>query len=118
MCIYGKLFEGDKMSKLWSKIILGLVTAFVIGISNANAELTCVAQPSCAMLGYSKTNVPNCTGYIHCPFDTSYKKCVTLDHTEAHIVAAAVVLTSLLHIEHAAAVFFPKIGNKSEITMP
>lgn len=70
------------MSKLWSKIILGLVTAFVIGISNANAELTCVAQPSCAMLGYSKTNVPNCTGYIHCPFDTSYKKCVTLDHTE------------------------------------
>ena len=82
MCIYGKLFEGDKMSKLWSKIILGLVTAFVIGISNANAELTCVAQPSCAMLGYSKTNVPNCTGYIHCPFDTSYKKCVTLDHTE------------------------------------
>ena len=82
MCIYGKLFEGDKMSKLWSKIILGLVTAFVIGINNANAELTCVAQPSCAMLGYSKTNVPNCTGYIHCPFDTSYKKCVTLDHTE------------------------------------
>ena len=82
MCIYGKLFEGDKMSKLWSKIILGLVTAFVIGISNANAELTCVAQPSCAMLGYSKTNVPNCTSYIHCPFDTSYKKCVTLDHTE------------------------------------
>ncbi len=70
------------MSKLWSKIILGLVTAFVIGISNVNAELTCVAQPSCAMLGYSKTNVPNCTGYIHCPFDTSYKKCVTLDHTE------------------------------------
>ena len=70
------------MSKLWSKIILGLVTAFVIGISNANAELTCVAQPSCAMLGYSKTNVPNCTSYIHCPFDTSYKKCVTLDHTE------------------------------------
>ena len=70
------------MSKFWSKIMMCLVAVFVIGINNADADLQCVAQPSCAMLGYSKANVENCTGYIHCPFDTSYKKCVTLDHTD------------------------------------
>ena len=70
------------MSKFWSKIMMCLVAVFVIGINNANADLQCVREPSCAMLGYSKANVENCTGYIHCPFDTSYKKCVTLDHTD------------------------------------
>jgi len=42
----------------------------------AFAALNCTAQPSCAELGYSKSNETNCESYVSCPFDTSYKACV------------------------------------------
>lgn len=65
------------MSKLLiSKFILPAVL-FISGISTASAALQCSAQPSCADLGYGKSDVSGCTDYIYCPFDTSYKKCVT-----------------------------------------
>ena len=40
--------------------------------SNANAA------GDCETLGYSKTTSSECEHYIYCPFDTSYKKCVSV----------------------------------------
>ncbi len=31
----------------------------------------------CSTLGYSKANVDGCVKYLYCPFDTSYKRCIT-----------------------------------------
>ena len=70
------------MSKLRSKIMMSIFAFLVIGIGSVNARLTCTTQPSCEALGYNRADVDNCVSYIHCPFDASYKKCITLDHTE------------------------------------
>ena len=70
------------MSKLRSKIMMSIFAFLVIGIGSVNARLTCTTQPSCEVLGYNRADVDNCVSYIHCPFDASYKKCITLDHTE------------------------------------
>ena len=70
------------MSKLRSKIMMSIFAFLVIGIGSLNARLTCTTQPSCEVLGYNKADVDNCVSYIHCPFDASYKKCITLDHIE------------------------------------
>ncbi len=68
------------MNRICYKILMCLVAVFVIGITGANAELQCVAQPSCSLLGYSTESVADCVSYIHCPFDKSYKKCVAIDN--------------------------------------
>ena len=69
--------KGVKMSKLLINKLVLPVVLLVLSIGTASAALQCGAQPSCADLGYSKTHISGCTDYIYCPFDTSYKKCVT-----------------------------------------
>jgi len=46
--------------------------------SPAYAALNCTVHPSCESLGYSKTSIANCAdgGYVLCPYDTTYKKCI------------------------------------------
>lgn len=61
------------MNRICYKILMCLVAVFVIGITGANAELQCVAQPSCSLLGYSTESIADCVSYIYCPFDKSYK---------------------------------------------
>lgn len=65
-------------------ILLGLLW---IGTANA---MDCQTPPDCESLGYSKEEDPNCAdgGYMTCPFDEEYKKCVqpnceTLGFTES-----------------------------------
>ncbi len=42
------------------------------------SSLDCDVQPTCESLNYSKTADPDCEvgGYVYCPFDSSYMKCV------------------------------------------
>ena len=56
-------------------ILLGLIVANV-----ANA-MDCQTPPDCASLGYSTEPDPNCAqnGYILCPFNEAYKRCVIKD---------------------------------------
>lgn len=44
----------------------------------AQAQVSCETLPSCAALGFSTTDDANCAenGYLYCPFDENYKKCV------------------------------------------
>ncbi len=53
---------------------------FLIAIlfSNQAVALDCSKQPTCEELNYSKEDNPKCdkNGYILCPYDQSYKKCV------------------------------------------
>ena len=53
-------------------ILLGL-----LWVSTANA-MDCEKVPDCESLGYSTESDPNCAenGYMYCPFDRAYKKCV------------------------------------------
>ena len=46
--------------------------------STQAVALDCSKQPTCAELNYSKDDDPQCdkNGYILCPYDQSYKKCV------------------------------------------
>lgn len=65
------------MSKsLISQFILPVIL-LGLSIGTAFAALQCGTQPSCADLGYSKASLTGCADIIYCPFDTSYKKCVT-----------------------------------------
>ncbi len=56
---------------------------FLIAIlfSSQAAALNCEKQPTCEELGYSTENNPNCLddGYLICPFDSQYKKCVNFN---------------------------------------
>ena len=45
----------------------------------ALAALNCTTQPSCESLGYSQDDVENCSKYIKCPFDTTYKACTAIN---------------------------------------
>ena len=51
--------------------VLGLILAHP-----AYANLDCVEQPTCSELGYSNTESCTTGGFIVCPFDPTYKKCV------------------------------------------
>ncbi len=57
------------------KYVLILIAILFSGQAVA---LECVKQPSCADLGYKQENDPMCAddGYLICPFDSNYKKCV------------------------------------------
>ncbi len=56
---------------------------FLIAIlfSSQAVALNCEKQPTCAELGYSTQDNPNCfsDGYLICPFDSQYKKCVNFN---------------------------------------
>ena len=49
--------------------------------SNQAVALDCSKQPTCEELGYSTQDNPNCfsDGYLICPFDSQYKKCVNFN---------------------------------------
>ena len=49
--------------------------------SNQVVALNCERQPTCEELGYSTQDNPNCfsDGYLICPFDSQYKKCVNFN---------------------------------------
>ncbi len=59
-------------------ILLGLLVA-----GKAQA-MDCDVAPTCEELGYSQDNDPYCAdnGYMFCPLDHSYKKCVNMDCTK------------------------------------
>ena len=61
-----------------------LLSILTVLIANpAYAAMDCKTPPDCATLGFSKSNVANCAsdGYMYCPFDTTYKKCVKYTNT-------------------------------------
>ena len=56
-------------------VLLGLL------VTSTVQAMDCRETPDCADLGFSQEEDPNCVkdGYINCPFDTSYRKCVQHD---------------------------------------
>ena len=56
---------------------------FLMGLMLANVAnaMDCEKVPTCEELGYTKVEDPNCAddGYMYCPFDREYKKCVNYD---------------------------------------
>ncbi len=57
---------------------------FLLGLlmyANVAEAIDCQTPPDCESLGYSTENDPNCTddGYMFCPFNHDYKKCVNYD---------------------------------------
>ncbi len=60
------------------KYVLFLI---MILFSSQAVALNCEKQPTCEELNYSKEDDPQCAedGYILCPFDSQYKKCVNMD---------------------------------------
>ena len=58
------------------KTIIYAMLGIMISTS-VSADLNCVSQPSCQSLGYSKTETCSNGTFIYCPFDTSYKKCIS-----------------------------------------
>ena len=60
------------------KYVLFLV---MILFSGQAVAINCAQAPDCAELGYSNVDDPNCKkdGYLYCPFDFNYKKCVELN---------------------------------------
>ena len=61
------------------RILLVLLGLLVTG--TAQASIDCSKQPDCASLGFVNTDDDACAadGYIYCPFDPTYKKCVERD---------------------------------------
>ena len=59
-------------------ILLGLMFA---GVASA---MDCQKLPSCESLGYASEDDPTCAanGYVYCPFDETYKRCVIKDCTK------------------------------------
>ena len=58
----------------------GLLIFSLLFANIANA-MDCEKVPDCESLGYTTKEEPNCAenGYMTCPFDQSYKKCVNYD---------------------------------------
>ena len=56
-----------------------LVTGHLF-ITTPVRALDCDVIPDCASLGYSTEDVDDCEAYLYCPFDESYKKCVSKDY--------------------------------------
>ena len=50
--------------------------------SSAGCASNTTAAGDCATLGYSKDNVDGCEHYLYCPFDTSYKRCVSSEEID------------------------------------
>ena len=58
-----------------------LVVLLALMVANVAQAVDCQTVPSCTELGYTKEPDPNCreNGYLSCPFDTTYHKCVNMD---------------------------------------
>ncbi len=75
LCIEGVAREEREKKMRYVLILLGLLVA------NVASAIDCQKLPSCEELGYSKEDVKGCAdnGYLTCPFDENYKKCVEYD---------------------------------------
>ena len=53
----------------------------VMMFANVAQAMDCEKVPTCEELGYSTESEPNCAdnGYMYCPFNHEYKKCVNMD---------------------------------------
>lgn len=60
------------------RYILVLLGLMFTGVAQA---IDCEKVPDCESLGYSTESEPNCAdnGYMYCPFDKTYKRCVQYD---------------------------------------
>ena len=60
------------------RYILVLLSLMVANVAQA---IDCRENPDCVQMGYSTASDPNCKddGYIFCPFDKTYKKCVNMN---------------------------------------
>ncbi len=60
------------------RYVLILLALLFTNVANA---MDCEKVPDCESLGYSNQNDPNCSddGYMYCPFNHDYKKCVQYD---------------------------------------
>ena len=66
--------------------LLSTTSAFALScVNDYGGSSSCAgstqAAGDCTTLGYFKNNVDGCEHYLYCPFDTSYKRCVSLDCT-------------------------------------
>ena len=54
---------------------------FSLLLANTASAIDCDTAPTCEELGYSTEEDPYCAenGYMYCPLDHSYKKCVNMD---------------------------------------
>ena len=54
---------------------------FSLLLANVASAIDCDTAPTCEELGYSTEDDPYCAenGYMYCPLDHSYKKCVNMD---------------------------------------
>ena len=54
---------------------------FSLLLANTASAIDCEKMPTCEELGYSTEDDPYCAenGYMYCPLDYSYKKCVNMD---------------------------------------
>lgn len=58
-----------------------LVFLSIVFYSFSAAAINCAESPKCEELGFSTAEDKNClpNGYIYCPFDKDYKKCVNFN---------------------------------------
>ena len=58
-----------------------LMFFMVMMLANVAHAMNCEKVPTCEELGYSTEDEPNCAdgGYMYCPFNHEYKKCVNMD---------------------------------------
>ena len=66
--------------------LLSTTSAFALScVNDYGGSSSCAgstqAAGDCTTLGYFKNNVDGCEHYLYCPFDTAYKRCVSLDCT-------------------------------------
>ena len=61
-----------------------LMFFMVVMLANVANAMDCEKVPTCEELGYSQDDDPYCAdnGYMYCPLDRSYKKCVNMDCTK------------------------------------
>ncbi len=75
LCIEGVAREERENKMRYLLILMGLLVA------NVASAMDCEKVPTCESLGYASEDDPSCTpdGYVYCPFDENYKKCVNYD---------------------------------------
>ena len=72
-----------KISLCGALTLLSTTSAFALScINDYGGSSSCAnntqAAGDCETLGYSKDNVSGCEHYLYCPFDISYKRCVSM----------------------------------------
>ncbi|MBQ7304172.1 MAG: hypothetical protein IJW75_04575, partial [Alphaproteobacteria bacterium] len=63
---------------MFNRKMLIVAILSLVYLNPAKASLNCSTQPTCESLGYTMESDANCAedGYVYCPFDAKYKKCV------------------------------------------